>query len=222
MIRTRIFFMIVLALSFLSASCYSSQNSWTEAMDKKGIKVYSRPLPGSELMEFKAIGVLDADMEVLRAVLRDIPSYPQWMSNCRETSILKKLDQDNYLIYYVQSLPWPIANRDVVLKASTTVRLDEGFVLVKLQSVNDSKVVMDENRVRMGDFAGDLLLEFIDAEHTRITFTIKADPAGSLPSKGVNAGTLNVPYRTLVGMKKMVKMKKYIKAAAAARRANAK
>ncbi len=222
MLKMRILLLVVLALSILTGVGYAEPDSWSMAMEKKGITVYSRPLPDSELMEFKAVCVFDVGMEVLRSVLRDIPSYPQWMSNCRETSVLTTYDEDNYLIYYVQSLPWPIANRDVVLKASTSVCLDKGFVSVVLQSVNDSPIVIDETRVRMDNFTGGLLLEFVDEKHTRVTFTIKADPAGSLPSKGVNAGTLNVPYRTLVGMKKMTKKKKYIQTALVSGRANVK
>ena len=217
MLKNKIFLLIALSLLILPGLCLGGAPDWNLAMDKNCVQVYSRPMPGSDLLVFKAEGVIDADMEVLRCVLGDIPAYPNWMSNCRETSVLKKYDEDNYLVHYVQSLPWPIANRDVVLKASTEIRLDKGYVLVNLRSQNESNIVVDDSLVRMGDFEGSMLLEVLDPGRTKMTFTIHADPGGSLPARGVNAGALNVPYRTIIGMKKMVQKKKYIEAAASGR-----
>ncbi|MBI9077727.1 MAG: START domain-containing protein [Desulfatibacillum sp.] len=210
----RAFIMCAVFLAcFLLGPAHGAEVPWKLSKDDNGVRVYSRPVKGSDLLEFEAMTEIPASLSVLGAVLADVPSYPQWMSNCREASIITELDANTLMVYYVQTLPWPIANRDVVLKASTLLDEEKGCLEVLLQAAPDSDGPSYAKRVRMTRFSGRLFLEATGENLTRVSFRIMADPAGSLPSSGVNAGALNVPYRTLLGMKEMARKEKYVEAA---------
>lgn len=60
---------------------------------------------------------------------------------------------------------------------------------------------------------GTWLVEYVDREHTRVTYSFAFDPAGSLPAGLVNDRAKNTPYKTLLGLKEIVKDPAYIEAA---------
>jgi len=208
----RLFCLFFVCLINMPLAC-PADGQWKLAKDKKGVQVYTRPMPGSDILEFKARAMINAPIEVVATVLSDIENFPEWMSKCKKTSIVEKRSNGALLIKFVQTLPWPVANRDVILLTSTVLNEETGLMEVYMESVEKSEIPPMEDLVRMTGFKGKIILENKGKNKTEMTFILWADPGGSLPARGVNGGTLNIPFRSLIGMKKMVKKKKYIKAA---------
>ncbi|MFH2099401.1 MAG: START domain-containing protein, partial [Pseudomonadota bacterium] len=156
---------------------------------------------------------VEAPMAVLAEVLKDLENYPAWMSKCEKATVIQDLGGGSFLIHYVQSMPWPVTNRDVVLLADTRFLPESGRMEVTLAAAPDS-APPDKDFVRMTSFAGHMELTWLSRNQTRVRFTMRADPAGSLPAKAVNAGALDVPYKTLLGMREMAGKEKYIQAGA--------
>ncbi len=153
-------------------------------------------------------------METLSAVLEDIENYPDWMAKCKKTKVLNKLGPYDFRLLFIQTIGWPVAERYVVLKAITARDIHKGRITVTLLSEKGIGPPDQEDRVRMSDFQGTIELEYEERNKTRIIFTLRADPGGSLPVRAVNGGTLTIPYKTLLGMKKIAKKKKYQQAGA--------
>ena len=211
--KRALFACVLFVLCLLQGRALGDEGTWNLVKNDNGVQVYSRPVEGTDLLEFEAVTEISASINVLGVILEDVPSYPQWMANCLESSIIRELSDQSVLVYFVQSLPWPIASRDVILTASTIVEEEKGSIEVLLQSDPNATGRFHKGRVRMRRFNGRIYLESKGVNQTKVCFRIMADPAGSLPASGVNAGALNVPYRTLLGMKEMAKRKKYIDAA---------
>ncbi len=180
-----------------------------------GIKLYRRSVKGSRIKEFKGVIVMDARVEVIAMVLRDLPGYTRWMSGCKKSEIIETFDENNLIIYYVQKTYglWFIKDRDVVLKATTEMDWKSGLLTVNVRSIEDPRVPPKKGLVRMTKMTGKWFIEYMDRERARVTWIIMINYAGSIPAFFVNAYIKNIPYNTLRRMKQIAKEKKYIEAA---------
>ncbi|OQW93736.1 MAG: hypothetical protein BWK79_09540 [Beggiatoa sp. IS2] len=203
--------MLLFCLFFYSYGLYASE--WVFSKEVDGIQIYTKATDNSKISEFKGITIVKARIEVVGMVLRDIPAYPQWMSGCMESRVIEKFDENNLITYYTQETPWPVQNRDVVIKATTQINWERGLVVVNIQSITDSRVPPTEKFVRMNEMRGEWRLEYVDRERTKVTFVLKLDPAGAIPAFMVNSSNNNFQYHTLLGLKKMVTQQKYLDAA---------
>ena len=43
---------------------------WKQVKERSGIKVYTRDVPGSDIDDFKGVGIVDARLEVLGSIMR--------------------------------------------------------------------------------------------------------------------------------------------------------
>ena len=71
-------------------SLASAANDWSLEKQESGIDVYTRPVEGSGIKEFKAEGVVDAGVEKVLAVLRDSDRFHEWFPNCPESKLLER------------------------------------------------------------------------------------------------------------------------------------
>jgi hypothetical protein len=83
-----------------------------------------------------------------------------------------------------------------------------------MQSVKNSNFPIKDGFVRMTEMKGYYILDYIDREHTKVSYIVKANPGGSLPSSIVNSSSQDIPFETLKGIKRCATQKRYIDAAA--------
>ncbi|MBN1364747.1 MAG: hypothetical protein JW976_08085 [Syntrophaceae bacterium] len=84
---------IVAAIVFLFCSLFwvasiNAANGWTKVKESSGIKLYERPVTGTDLEEYMVVTTMDAKMEVIGDALRDVAQYTQWLSD--HTNIFKE------------------------------------------------------------------------------------------------------------------------------------
>ena len=109
-------FIILIALApVLTGFTFIEQTSdWKLEKNKKGIKIYTRELQGSEYKEVKAVTNIKTSLSSLVAALKDVPSHTSWIYNCEEGKILKQISETEQYCYTISDAPWPAENRDVV------------------------------------------------------------------------------------------------------------
>ncbi len=196
--------------TLLVCSSLFAQSQWQEVKNSNGIRVYTRPAEGSPLDEFKGITIVDAPLEVIVEVIRDVDAQPEWMADCIEARVVKKFNDNDYLVYSMNRAPWPVSNRDVVVRSKGTADLDKGTVSIIFSALKDSSVPIRAGVVRMTDLLGQWHLKKIAHSKTEVVFIIRANPAGNIPASIANMTSREIPYRTLQNLKMMVKKEKYI------------
>ena len=73
---------VCLIVLFSALTGTSMAADWELIYNKEGISGFERTIPRTGIKEFKAYGFVEARMEVIGELLRDIPSYPQWTASC--------------------------------------------------------------------------------------------------------------------------------------------
>jgi hypothetical protein len=208
-ITTGLLFIIILAACNLYA-----EEQWTLVNDSDGIKTYTMTIPGSNLISYKAVTDMDAPVEVILEVIKDCPSYPKWYWQCKECRLIKS-DQSKHqwAIYFVSDTPWPVTNRDMVLFNIQQDDPKTGNVIIMINSAKDDIVPRKKEYVRVTDCTGGWNLTKIGKNKTSIQFAIKVDPAGSVPLALANRTAKDTPFKTLQGMRQMLKTDTYFKKA---------
>ncbi len=94
-------------------------SSWERKLNRDGIVVDVRSVPGSDFKEFKARMRVKSTLERATEVMRDIPGYARWMKDCKEAREVQKISASSGIVYSLQATPWPIAEREAVVRYLT-------------------------------------------------------------------------------------------------------
>jgi hypothetical protein len=187
----------------------SPESGWKLALQKDGIEVSTRGVPGSDLDEFMGTTVIEASVNVIEAVIDDVPAAPQWMADCREARTIRKIDENVSVVLNVTKTPWPVYDRETLLISTKQKDAKAETVIFEFHSVNDPAVPVGKKNVRIPAIDGRWVLTAVDEGHTEVTYTVKSNPGGSIPKFIAKQRSRDIPYKTLLGLKEMVKKDKY-------------
>ncbi|MBU2489347.1 MAG: hypothetical protein KKA60_08145 [Proteobacteria bacterium] len=199
----------------LSAPALSAglPGGWEQIYEWRGVKAYQRSFEGTDVKEYKAVTLLPARLEVVGEVLKDIPGYTEWFPNCKEAREIH--DFGNYAkeVYCRMGLPWPVADRDILVKNEVNLDFDTGRAVVDFYAVTDPEVPEIDGVVRMTELTGQYILEYIGRTTTRVTYIHRGHPGGSVPVRLANIAIRYFPYLDLKGLTSQVQEPRYAEAA---------
>lgn len=194
----------LLAILLLCSSFSTpDETQWQKKHDKKGLTIYTRTVDG--VKEFKAITVLDAPMERVVAVMADYENHTEWMSNITKVELVKKSGDKKRFLYYIMHLPWPLNNRDIIVK-SAFVKNADGTVNLNVKSAPTMRP--ETKLTRVVDAGGYWNLKAISPDKTKVIYQYRANPVG-IPSNIVGLFIVNGPLNTINGLKERLQLPQY-------------
>jgi hypothetical protein len=209
-ITTVILMLLIVATTGFAADKYQ----WKLVDTEDGCQIYTSEVAGKEYIAAKASCVFNARIETVGLVLRDIANYPEWMHDCKETKMLKVVDdQNDVFIFWFRQHVTLLTDRDMVIKSKVIMELPKGQHFIYGDSTNEIPYDAAKGYVRMPSFYSLFTLEWIDREHTRVTFMVDPDLGQGVPKGIANSTIKNTPYKSLKKMMKIVKEPKYVEAA---------
>lgn len=206
------------ALLICCALSLQAEEPWKLAKEGEGIKVYTRSVPGSAANEFKGIAEINAPIEVILEVFKDIPSYPEWYGFCKEIRLLKEVNEDHRVIYFVLKTMGPVQDRDMVIDAVSKFDKKAGKATIDTNALKEPIVPLQDKYVRMTDVKGVFSMSTTGPDRTNVVYIAKADPAGYIPAFVSNMLQKDQPFLTLKGLREMVKKDVYYKKAGITRK----
>ena len=202
----------VCLISALAASARAelpaeNDNAWTLRKEDGQIRVYTIDQPGSSFKAFKAVGVIDAPIENLMAVMINPGSCVEWVYNCTESRVLGEGGFHDRYAYSVNDMPWPVTDRDYVLHIRTRGDRSSGEVVMELNAT-PNKLAANAGRVRVD--RSDTLYQFTpEGDSTRMVWIQHPDPNGSLPGWLVNSLLVDIPVRSMQALERVANLEKY-------------
>ncbi len=210
-LKKTIIILFVVFFSSIHASGIETYN-WKLESKKNGCVIYTSRVKGQPFKAAKCVSVINAPIEVIGVVLRDFPSYPQWMEDCKATKILKVIKEtdinDALIVYVHQGVP-VISDRDVVLESNASYNYNRGYFKIEFRSTNQVKYGPINGNVRMKRMVGMWRLDYINRNKTRCTYVVNAHLGGMVPGWIANPALKKLPYKTMVNLKKMAQKEKY-------------
>jgi START domain. len=194
------------------AVSYAADDGWEKIGESEGIVGYTRPTTRSSVDEIKAVGIVDAPIAVVEAVIRDVSVMPEYIFMCKEAFMINTADMrsrgDIIYLYGVTDLPFPVSDRDVVSKAFWSVDKETGTIYCHAEGI---KTTYKQNKkvIRMPLSVIDCTLIPNGTDKTKVIYQVLSDPGGELPSFLVNILTNDYGIKTIAGLRQMVKKDKY-------------
>jgi hypothetical protein len=199
-------------LGLCSSGVWSDDTGWKEIGESKGIVGYTRPTSKSSVDEVKGVGIVEAPVAVIEALLRDPSAGTEYMYKCKESAAVNtqglKNTADTRYFYRVISMPYPVSDRDVVGKGDWSIDKATGTVYLHAEGIK-SEYKLDKNKVRVPLLIADFVLVPKGLDKTEVTYVVLSDPGGNLPSFVINLFSKNMSIQTIAGMREMVKKDKY-------------
>jgi len=190
-------------ITFFSVQDFS-QNNWEIDKNKDGIKVYTRVEKGSNFKAFKAIVEVDNSIDEIIKILKNVSEYTNWYGYTKTSKLLKTENDIQY--NYVETIfPWPYSNRDMVYKMSIE-KDSSGAVKVLLKGL-PNYIPKKKGIVRMKKAEGYILLQPNNGK-TEIIYVFHSEPGKNTPAWLANNSIADLPFKTLSGLKKILKEKK--------------
>jgi hypothetical protein len=216
MSRRNVVITVVMMLLILATTGFAADKyQWKLVDTEDNCQIYTSAVAGKEYIAAKATCLIPARIEVIGTILRDIPNYPEWMQDCKETKMLKTVDdQNDVFIFWLRQHVKLLTDRDMVLKSRTVIDdMKNGTNLVYADSTKELPYDSGKEYVRMPSFYSLFTLQWVDRENTRVTFMVDPDLGKGLPAGITNSIIKTIPLKSLKNMMKMAQKPKYIEAA---------
>ena len=184
------------------APVVQAQSAWQQKKDDKGIKVWVREVEGQPFKESKATVQFTGTVDQVVKLLLDYPSYAKWATRVLEARLVEKVGENIFYSYSLNDAPWPVSDRDIVLK-NTLTREASGSATIKMVAV-EGKVTPVKDKVRMTYFDGYYAIKPIASGQVEITYQAILDPAGSVPAWMANMAVVDTPFELLENMRKQL------------------
>lgn len=206
--------LLLFSIAGASAGNSAKEGQWELIKSKNGINTYKMRHAGTEVCTFKGVGFVDAKIEVLGEIMRDIQAYPEWMAKFKKATILKTIDRDTYIFHAVIKTPFPYKNRDIVIENKTTYNFNNGSGFITFRSTRNYNFPAQNNCLRLTELEGQFYFEYFGRNKTRVTYQYQSNPGGYIPVGLANEIEIkNYPAITISGLRKMATKGKYINSA---------
>jgi len=213
--RVPILFAFLFCLTFLLPhTSTQTKYNWKFDRETDGCQIFTSEVPNQRFIASKCVSIINARIDEIGVVLRDIQNFPAWIPDCIMSRILMTLnDEKDIIIFYLQQKIPILANRDMVLKTNVVLNYDKGHAYIGVDQTGNVNYPSPDGFIRMEGFNCSWFLEYIDREHTRATYIINPNLGGKVPGAFANHRIKELSYKTMLGMKRIVKEPKYIEAA---------
>ena len=192
-----------LIILIVTSMLVAAVNDWTFIANEAGVLLYSRKVSGHSELQFKSVCLIDQPLEVIGAVLSDIPSYPNWFFKCIESKqiLIENTAEFKYYLYAVIDTPWPFSKRDVVYETRILIDYDSEKVVIKSKALTDPLIPLRNGYVRITDSEHQWILEKVSSKKTRISFINRTNAAGPFANYISNSGSRDTTVYSLQNLK---------------------
>ncbi|WP_169577566.1 START domain-containing protein [Sinimarinibacterium sp. CAU 1509] len=194
----------------MAAFLLSSFQAWGGASDvwrldrnEDGIQVSSRLVEGSSVRAIRAEVDIKASFARTVALLLDASMRPRWDEICVEASVYAQVSDVEDLIYVHNALPWPVNDRDMVMRRTWAIAADGSSAQIRATAENGvlPKVA---GRVRVDQADGVWTVVRTGESSVRVSTEIHVDPGGPVPAWLMNSLSVQGPYNALRNIRQLL------------------
>ena len=209
--RARILFLVIIIILVFGQGAKFAQADWELVKDKDEVKIYARDIKGFAGKEFKGVCIIDQSIEIVGAVLFDIPAYKKWFHNCLEIKKVPHAESTDldFILYVAINAPWPLWDRDSVYKTNAVLDIASGKVKIQSVALKELLVPIKEHYVRITNSELEWILEEMTVKKTKVTFIKRTNIGGAAGDYFSNMGSKMAIFDSLVNLRIMAEEPKY-------------
>ncbi len=187
----------IVLVVFLSVSMGElSGQSWNFAKDEDGIKIYTRGFKNSSLKSYKGEVTFHAPVKKVCAMFGNPRNIEWWGPDFKNIKVLAYEPNKYVQFYYIFNMPWPLTDRDLVVKA--VVKTDSVTGEYSVLSTPLLNVIPEvPGLVRITKYSQKWTVKPLDKGNVQVSLEGFVDPGGNVPAWLYNMLVTEMPLRTL-------------------------
>ena len=192
---------VTLLLLWLCASVCLADDAggWTVIDRNRGITVSRRVQAGCALPSFRGQGKIEGNVLQVLAVLLDLERVSTWAHGVSDSRIVQRVDPRTHVLYLHSDLPWPVRDRDMVVRSSVEILRPKDEFRVTLRC-EPGAAREQSGTIRVKRCFSTFHLRRVDAKTTEVDYVMTLDPGGHLPNWSTELITTSTPFKTLVAL----------------------
>lgn len=194
---------VLLVFSWLLFPTKSWAQNWSLKKDQDSIQVYTAHAEGSKFKRIRADFTIRTTREKLFDKLLNADRYVDWQYNTLYSKVLERVTPKEIIYYNEVDAPWPVANRDLVIRLKIEENPSESFFRILTLSEPGSVAVKD-GIIRVPSSKGEWKVTDSGNGRLQVRFEMQIDPGGDVPAWLVNLTSSMAPYQTFLNLKKML------------------
>ena len=199
--------MMILGATLAGISAFA-QEDWKLKNREQGVTVYTRSTSNSNFNTVRTVCTLQTTLTRMCAVLQDVMRTPEWVYGTKKCRLLEQ-ESPSALFYYAEmEMPWPVKNRDFIIRISMRQNPVSGEVTV-LADNRPERLPVVENNVRIMKSAGVGKITPLKGGYLRVQYDLHVEPGGQLPPSVVNLFMYDGPFETFKKLPSRVAMSAY-------------
>lgn len=185
-------------------SAQADEPTWRVIEKEDGVVVSVRDEPGRSIPRLRAQARIQGSILDVLAVVLDDERAHEWAAGSSKTSRLRSIDAQTDLVYTRSNQPWPVRDRDVIMKRTVDVVKPAEEFFLRMVCAPEKKARL-RGVVRVEDCESTLVLRKVDATTTAIDYQVSLDPGGHIPRWLVEFASRELPFDTVTALEKQVK-----------------
>lgn len=158
------------------------------------IKIYMCENPASPFDIVKAKFEIKATLSQYAAFVMDVDKYPLWRYRATEARLLETISPTELLFYMKVDCPWPVSDRDLVLRLIVTQR--NPYELLIVMKSEPDQIPIEDGFVRIKKSHAIMMLTRNNKGSLDADWKIDVNPAGEIPAWVANLFATQGPIAT--------------------------
>lgn len=202
----KVFKAILLFAGLMLFFGFNVGSTWQLRKNKEDIKVFTRDAKSTDVQEIKVTMTLNTTVEEITKAILDVKNYTNWMENIESPSILEKVSENEYYLYYELDAPWPADNRDIINHTTISYDATNNTTTINSKAAPDY-IAKKDGIVRVTLSEGCWTLKQISPDKVELNHCLLASPGGSIPDWIINMFIVDHPYNTHQSLRALVEVK---------------
>jgi len=191
---------LIPAFFFLTGFSDLSGQSWVFIKEKEGIKLYTRKEANNSVKSFKGEVYLHTQIEKVFSLITNVKNFDWWDDDIRDIKVLFYEKDKSIQYYLVYDVPWPIADRDLVVDSRITIDPVTGTRSVEARSLLN--VIPEKpDLIRIKKYWQKWTLIPVEKDLVHLILEGTVDPAGSVPAWLSNMVITETPFKVIKSVK---------------------
>jgi hypothetical protein len=211
MFYQRFYRMIFIFLCSAVPFFVEGQATWVLKKDKDAIRIYTRDGENSAFKSVRVTCTIPGTLSQLTALLLDVSAHEHWVYNTKTSYLVKQVKQNQQIYYSEIVLPWPLANREVVVFMNITQDSISKVLRVNVENT-ESQIPVKSGTVRVPSSSVTWKVTPLKGNLLSIEYFGQVDPGGSVPAWIANPFSTKGPFETFKRLRQLITSPAYASA----------
>jgi len=194
---------LLLALFISTTVIFGQDDGWKMVEESSTSKVYTRKTDESKYEQIRIVSKVKAPISEIINALEDVNYHKEWVYETDESRLIEKRGVGDFDYYALMDMPFPVKDRDVVIRMEREQNPTTKVVNIKSYAV-EGGVEKDIRYVRIDNFLSTYKITPLKDNWVEVDYFMFVDPGGTLPAWIVNLFTLKGPVSTMDSMVKLI------------------